>query len=107
MSLPTSVSTVQKLQTSLHVKAKTESSYRRIFARHGTGADQAMMVGNSLKSDVIPALAAGAWGVHVPHGLTWAFERAEPPTDHHRFHAVADLSGLPALVADLWPLRKG
>ncbi|AZL58899.1 HAD family hydrolase [Tabrizicola piscis] len=83
------------------VSHKTEAAYRAIFARHGTGADQAMMVGNSLKSDVIPALQAGAWGVHVPHGLTWALEAADPPTDHHRFHAITSLGDLPDLVASL------
>ena len=83
------------------VSDKTEAAYRAIFARHGTGADQAMMVGNSLKSDVIPALKAGAWGVHVPHGLTWALERADPPADHHRFHALETLGALPDLVARL------
>ncbi len=83
------------------VSHKTAPSYTTIFKRHGTGADQAMMVGNSLKSDVIPALEAGSWGVHVPHGLTWALEIADRPTDHHRFHELTDLSGLPGLVARL------
>jgi putative hydrolase of the HAD superfamily len=88
------------------VSHKTEAAYRAIFARHGTGADQAMMVGNSLKSDVIPALAAGSWGVHVPHGLTWALEAADPPAGHRRFHALDDLGGLPALVKSLDPTRN-
>ncbi|MCX7286874.1 MAG: HAD family hydrolase [Rhodobacterales bacterium] len=83
------------------VSHKTPEAYRTIFARHGTGADQALMVGNSLKSDVIPALDAGAWGVHVPHGLTWALEVADPPSHHPRFHVLEDLGGLPALVASL------
>lgn len=83
------------------VSHKTEAAYRTIFARHGTGADQAMMVGNSLKSDVIPALAAGAWGVHVPHGLTWALEHADPPADNPRFHVLETLGSLPDLVASL------
>ena len=80
---------------------KTADSYRTIFQRHGQGAGQAMMVGNSLKSDVLPALAAGAWGVHVPHGVTWALERAEPPLAAPRFHSLPDLSTLPALAASL------
>ena len=83
------------------VSHKTAAAYRTIFARHGTGADQALMVGNSLKSDVIPALEAGAWGVHVPHGITWALELADPPTDHDRFHTIPDLGALPKLVATL------
>jgi putative hydrolase of the HAD superfamily len=80
------------------VSDKTSAAYTRVFARHGTGADQALMVGNSLKSDVIPALQAGAWGVHVPHGLTWALEAADPPEGHRRFHALKDLGALPGLV---------
>ena len=88
------------------VSDKTEPVYRAIFARHGTGADQAMMVGNSLKSDVIPALHAGAWAVHVPHGLTWALEAADPPADQLRFHAIDDLGQLPGLVDGLRPNRK-
>jgi putative hydrolase of the HAD superfamily len=80
------------------VSDKTEATYRAAFARHGTGADQAMMVGNSLKSDVVPALLAGSWGVHVPHDLEWAFEAASAPTDNRRFHVLQDLGGLPALV---------
>lgn len=76
------------------VSDKTPAVYATIFARHGDGAERALMVGNSLKSDVIPAIAAGGWGVHVPHGLTWALERAEPPADHPRFLAVADLGEL-------------
>ena len=89
------------------VSDKTAGSYRTIFARHGTGADQAMMVGNSLKSDVIPALAAGAWGVHVPHGATWALEAADPPEGHRRFHVIETLASLPTLVESLMPGRNG
>lgn len=83
------------------VSDKTKASYLQIFARHGTGADQVLMVGNSLKSDVIPALAAGAWGVHVPHGVTWALEIADPPLDHPRFFTLESLGQLPDLAARL------
>ena len=81
------------------VSHKIAAAYAAIFARHGTGADQAMMVGNSLKSDVIPALEAGSWGVHVPHGLTWALEFAEAPAGHRRFHTIPDLGALPELIS--------
>ena len=83
------------------VSDKTPAVYASIFARHGTRAEQAMMVGNSLKSDVLPVLDVGGWGVHVPHGLTWALEHADPPQDHGRFHQLPDLAGLPDLVANL------
>lgn len=83
------------------VSDKTPEIYRAAFARHGTGADQGLMVGNSLKSDVLPMLAAGGWGVHVPHEMTWALERADPPVGNGRFHALPDLSHLPDLVENL------
>lgn len=83
------------------VSDKTPPVYRAIFARHGAQADQAMMVGNSLKSDVLPVLSLGGWGVHVPHGLTWALEHAEPPQDNSRFYLLNDLGALPDLVANL------
>lgn len=83
------------------VSEKTPDTYARAFARHGHGPDRALMVGNSMKSDVLPAIAAGGWGVHVPHGLVWELERADAPEGHPRFHALSDLGGLPALVAKL------
>ncbi len=83
------------------VSNKTPATYDRAFARHGDGAGRAMMVGNSMKSDVRPALEAGAWGVFVPHGLTWELEHAEAPEGHARFHEIADLGGLPGLIVDL------
>lgn len=80
------------------VSHKTPTVYSGIFARHGASADRALMVGNSLRSDVLPVIEAGGHGVHVPHGLTWALERADPPTGHARFHALPDLGRLPDLV---------
>ena len=59
------------------------------------------MVGNSLKSDVIPALKAGAWAVHVPHELTWAYEQAETPLAHSRFREIAHLGALPGLIDEI------
>lgn len=81
------------------VSQKDAGTYRRAFARHGDGAEKAMMVGNSLKSDVLPAIAAGAWGVHIPYRVTWALEHADAPADEPRFHALETLGELPALVA--------
>jgi len=81
------------------VSDKTPAVYDRIFARHGQGAARGMMVGNSLKSDVLPMMDAGGHGVHVPFGPVWALDHADPPDAHPRFHELPDLGGLPALVA--------
>lgn len=83
------------------VSDKTPAVYATLFARHGQGAERALMAGNSLKSDVLPVIAAGGWGVHVPHGLTWALEAAEAPQGHARFHSLPHLGELAGLVADL------
>jgi putative hydrolase of the HAD superfamily len=83
------------------VSDKTPEAYARIFARHGGAVDRAVMVGNSLKSDVLPVIAAGGVGVHIPHGLTWALEHAEAPEGHSRFHILPDLGALSALLAAL------
>lgn len=82
------------------VSEKTAATYAGAFARHGAGADRAMMVGNSLKSDVIPALDAGAWGVHVPYRITWALEHAEAPETHPRYRALPSLGGLAEVIAE-------
>ena len=83
------------------VHEKTTGTYETLFARHGDGAARAAMVGNSLKSDILPALQAGSHAVHVPYEITWELERAEEPDGHERFHRLPDLSGLPALLARL------
>lgn len=83
------------------VSDKTEATYRDIFRRHGVAPDGAMMVGNSLRSDVLPVLATGGWGVHVPHDLTWAYEHAEAPAAHPRFREIPDLGRLVGIVAGI------
>lgn len=83
------------------VSDKTPSVYADIFARHGHAPERALMIGNSLKSDVIPVLTAGGYGAHVPHNITWALEHAEPPTDHPRFRQLDSLRDVPDLVAEL------
>lgn len=83
------------------VSEKTPATYATVFARHGSGAAEALMVGNSLKSDVAPMLAAGGWGVHVPHEITWALEAAQAPRAHPRFAELADLGELPGFVAQI------
>jgi putative hydrolase of the HAD superfamily len=81
------------------VSDKTPATYLRVFARHG--GRRSMMIGDSLRSDVIPAIAAGAWGVHVPHGVPWELERAEPPLGHPRFRALASLGELSSLLREI------
>ncbi|GAA6199932.1 HAD family hydrolase [Aquicoccus sp. SU-CL01552] len=81
------------------VSEKTPQVYAEIFARHGDGAERALMAGNSMRSDVVPVVELGGWGVHVPHGLVWEIEHADPPEQAPRYRSIADLGELPGLVA--------
>ena len=79
------------------VAEKTAALYGALF-----GGARAMMVGDSLRSDVRPALEAGAWAAHVPHaGEPWAVERAEVPEGHPRYRRLNGLAALPDLIASI------
>jgi putative hydrolase of the HAD superfamily len=69
-----------------------------LVARLGVEPERVCMVGNSVKSDVLPALALGCRAVHVPYHLTWAMEVADAPVDHDRFARIESLHHLPALL---------
>ncbi len=81
------------------VSEKDEATYRRVFERVGVAPESVCMIGNSVKSDVLPALALGAYAVHVPYEITWAMERAERPDDHPRCAAITNLRELPAALS--------
>jgi putative hydrolase of the HAD superfamily len=83
------------------VSDKTAEVYARIFSRHGDGPARAMMIGNSMRADVVPALAAGAWGVHIPSEHNWALDQHDDPVDAPRFRRLPDLSALLPLVAEI------
>ena len=82
------------------VSDKNRATYERVFTRHGDGPDRAMMIGNSLKSDVVPAIEAGGWGVYVPHELTWVVEHADEPEGHPRFRRIEHLGELTKVIEE-------
>ncbi len=83
------------------VSDKTAPIYERLFIRHGDGAEHAMMIGNSMRADVIPALAAGAWGVHVPSAHVWSLDLHDDPTDTARFRRFSALTEILPLIAEI------
>lgn len=83
------------------VSEKDASTYVRVFDRHGTGAAEAVMCGNSMRSDILPALQAGAWGAYIPYHITWAHEVADAPVDHPRFAELESIRDLAAWVRGL------
>ncbi|WP_313452132.1 HAD family hydrolase [Brevundimonas sp.] len=81
------------------VSEKDRATYDRVFSRHGTGPAEAVMAGNSMKSDVLPAIAAGAFGVHIPYAVTWAHELADAPENEPRYVSLARIAELPDWIA--------
>ena len=82
------------------VSDKRERDYRDLLATLGVEPRQFLMVGNSMKSDILPVLALGGSGVHIPYKVTWRHELAAGAApDPGRFRELKDISGLPALLA--------
>lgn len=77
------------------VSEKDANTYRRVVARQGVPAEETVMIGNSMKSDVLPALEAGLWGIHIPYHITWAHEHAEPPAASPRFAKLGSIAEVP------------
>jgi len=59
------------------VSNKTETEYRQLCENLDVAPEQTLMVGNSFRSDIAPALAAGAYAVHIPYHVVWELEKSE------------------------------
>jgi putative hydrolase of the HAD superfamily len=81
------------------VSEKDEATFARILAAAGVDADRFLMVGNSVRSDVLPVVALGGHAAHVPYHVTWALEHVED-TDPERdgYTALGSITEVPALV---------
>jgi putative hydrolase of the HAD superfamily len=80
------------------VSDKKPATYEKICARYGGQVSRTLMAGNSIKSDVLPMIAAGGYGVYVPFEVVWAHEHEEVPEGTSRYFAVDDLRGVVDVV---------
>jgi putative hydrolase of the HAD superfamily len=81
------------------VSEKDARTYERVLRRHEVEPSRFLMVGNSIKSDILPILALGGSGVHVPYRITWHHEHSEkPPASEGRFFEAESLLDLPEIV---------
>ena len=76
------------------VKEKNREAYLHLAADQGFDQDHTWMIGNSPKSDINPALAAGLKAVYVPHPRTWSLEKEAIPAQHPRLLQVEKISDL-------------
>lgn len=71
---------------------KKEADYLDLVKRLEIDPSEFFMIGNSLKSDVLPVLEIGGHAVHIPFHTTWAHERIDHEVKHERFRALADIT---------------
>ena len=83
------------------VSDKTKPVYERIFTRHGDGPSRSMMIGNSMRADVTPALEAGAWGIHIPSEHVWTLDVDADPIDASRFRRLRAILDVLELVREI------
>ena len=76
------------------VSDKKPSTFGGIFERYRSEPGRALMAGDSMRSDVLPALEAGAWAAYIPQPLAWSHEQRPPPRDHPRFRELPSLAAL-------------
>jgi len=80
------------------VLEKDVSTYERVFSEVGVDPKRVCMVGNSIKSDVLPVLELGGYAVHVPYPMLWELERVEAPPISSRFIELDTLRDLPGWI---------
>lgn len=76
---------------------KGETEFKALCEHQRVLPSELLMVGNSLKSDVAPALAIGAWAVHIPFHVTWQLEHVED-FDHPRLQKISSFTELLDIV---------
>jgi putative hydrolase of the HAD superfamily len=84
------------------VSQKTPETYLRLLKKASIPPERFLMVGNSLKSDILPILELGGNAVHIPYETTWLHEVASPPAEGQAgYYSLEHLGQLPALLEQL------
>lgn len=77
---------------------KTEVDYSKMLHRLDIQPQDFMMIGNSLKSDVLPVLNIGGYGIHVPYHTTWEYERIDFEIVHKNFKTMNSIKDILSLL---------
>jgi putative hydrolase of the HAD superfamily len=84
------------------VSDKTPEVYARILRGRGVAPDRFLMIGNSLRSDVLPVIEAGGWALHIPAALSWSHEHADVPRPvRRRYLEIGSLDQVPPAIERL------
>ncbi len=84
------------------VSEKNEAVYQRIFEGYGVHPTKSVMIGNSVKSDILPVIGIGGHAIHIPFHVTWALEQV---SDHMlegvAYHELSDISMVPSFIGQI------
>src|SRR5690606_37523416 len=77
---------------------KTELNYEKLFKRLDIEAHEFFMIGNSLRSDVLPVLNVGGYAAHIPFHTTWAHELIDHEIEHDNFWEFKKLDEIMSIL---------
>lgn len=83
------------------VSDKNENVYDKLLRKNGVDVNKFLMVGNSMRSDILPILALGAPAVHIPHHITWAHEQVEIDFEPDGYYKLQHVGQVPRLLEQL------
>lgn len=79
---------------------KKEQDYDDLLKRLDVQPHEFLMIGNSLKSDVLPVLQLGGYAVHIPFHTTWAHEKIDHEIQHENFHSFTNIAEVVDLITN-------
>ena len=82
------------------VSDKTSETYSKILTNHKIDASRFIMIGNSMRSDIVPVVQIGGHAVHIPYLSTWEHEQDHPPVDPEHYTELKHLGLLPQLIKE-------
>lgn len=88
------------------VSKKTPESYAALLINLNIAPERFLMIGNTLRSDILPVVNIGGWGVYIPQANNWVHEHALPTEEEKRsFIEIEHLGQLLPLIQN-WPLNR-
>ena len=83
------------------VSDKNSGTYEKILSRHDIDASRFIMIGNSMRSDIVPVVQIGGHAVHIPYYTTWDHGQEDPDIDPKNFKQLKHIGLLPGLIEEM------